>query len=171
MGASRSLYTIVLYLTGKRDGDARDPPFAGGETNLLENSYSEKLLYTDDDGNFQENTKRVFASVVPERGAALIFYQKGLLHEGADIRSISTNPTAQSHLCKKIIMRSDIFFQCTGGQASNARTDALETSSISSADRMYAEQLIAESEEYEEAGDFETAAEIYEKAMAILNPP
>merc|ERR1711941_64375 len=108
--SSRSLYTIVIYLTGRRDESDAAPPFSGEETNLLENSSNEKLLYTDDEGNFQDDQKRIFASVIPERGAALVFYQKGLLHEGADL-GLADLPSAQPYLNKKIILRSDVFFQ------------------------------------------------------------
>merc|ERR1711971_706847 len=101
---------IVIYLTGRRDESDESLPFLGGETNLLENSYNEKLLYTDDEGNFQDGSKPVFASVVPERGTALVFYQKGLLHEGADI-AMADLPSTQPYLNKKIILRSDVFFK------------------------------------------------------------
>jgi hypothetical protein len=172
--SSRSLYTIVTYLTGRRDENDEAPPFAGGETNLLENSYSEKLLYTDDDGNFRENAKRVFATVVPERGAALVFYQKGLLHEGVDLAldDLTDLPSTQSHLNKKIILRSDVFFQRT--HTSDCRNSTMgqqdQKFMPSEADRAEADRLMEESEEYEIAGDYETAAELYQKALAILSP-
>lgn len=172
--SSRSLYTIVTYLTGRRDENDKAPPFAGGETNLLENSYSEKLLYTDNDGNFRENSKRVFASVVPERGAALVFYQKGLLHEGVDLAldDLTDIPSTQSHLNRKIILRSDVFFKRTHtSDCSNSTIDQQDQKSVpSEADRAEADRLMEESEEYEIAGDYKTAAELYQKALAILNP-
>merc|ERR1711963_689564 len=120
-------------------GDQSDEgrPFLGGETNLLENSYNEKLLYTDDDGNFADGQKRVFASIVPERGAALVFYQKGLLHEGADI-AMAARPPNQPHLNKKIILRSDVFFQRTqaGDRPTAAAKDEPDQNcTISEADR------------------------------------
>lgn len=169
--SSRSLYTIIVYLTGRRNQHDNDLPFAGGETNLLENSYNDKLLYTDDEGNFLENRKRVFASVFPERGAALVFYQKGLLHEGADVTQAIAAPLTQSDLNKKIILRSDVFFRRVDREGDNTGSNAKESCPhVSESDRIYAEKLIEESEEYEEGGDFETAAELYQKAMAILHP-
>jgi len=79
---------------------------------------------------------------------------------------------AKEYLSKKIILRSDVFF--TNEQASAATRDGRvagdcqESGHISGADRAHAESLIEQSEEYEESGDFETAAKLYEQAMEIL---
>jgi len=172
--SSRSLYTVLVYLTGKHNESDPSPPFAGGETNLLENSYREKLLYCDDDGNFEQSMKRVFATVLPQRGTALIFYQRGLLHEGADVSERQGQAVlAKEYLTKKIILRSDVFFTKEEEACASPRgfvPEGCHTSGhhVSDADCARAEALIEESEEFEESGDFETAASLYEQAMGIL---
>lgn len=171
--SSRSLYTILVYLTGKQDESDINPPFAGGATNFLENSYSEKLLYSDDDGNIEQSVKRIFATVLPVRGTALIFYQRGLLHEGADVSENQARAMlANEYLSKKIILRSDVFFSNKEARASTGGVLAEDcqpsSHRVNDADRTRAEALIEQSEEYEESGDFETAANLYEQAMEIL---
>merc|ERR1712007_387698 len=83
-------------------------------------------------GDFIPGTKRVFATVKPKKGSCLIFYQRGLLHEGADISlpstgsnegsdqqdaildvSRSASTSAARHQASKIILRSDLFFHNT----------------------------------------------------------
>jgi len=75
---ARSIYTVIFYLTDE---------FQGGETNFLENNpNTDRFLYTDDaTGDFIPGTKRVFASVKPKKGSCLLFYQRGILHQAADI--------------------------------------------------------------------------------------
>jgi len=160
----RSFYTIVVYLTGRNDEEDTQA-FTGGETNLLANSSAEKLMYTNEAGEFEAGRKRIFASVVPERGAALVFYQKGLLHEGADIARAVPTRSGQ-----KVILRSDVFFRRTGDGEGRRGPEQPTTGVFSDGDRAAAERWLAESEDYEVMGDYETAAELYEKAMAVLGP-
>jgi len=160
----RSFYTIVVYLTGRNDEEDTQA-FTGGETNLLANSSAEQLMYTNEAGEFEAGRKRIFASVVPERGAALVFYQKGLLHEGADIARAVPTRSGQ-----KVILRSDVFFRRTGDGEGRRGPEQPTTGVFSDGDRAAAERWLAESEDYEVMGDYETAAELYEKAMAVLGP-
>merc|ERR1712083_264744 len=99
-------------------------------------------------------SKRIFASVRPNRGTCLVFWQKGLVHEGADITHLSNRCVGDS----KIILRSDVFFN---------RKPEPDQAGACAADSEAA-KLFEEAEEYEEAGDFEMAAKLFEKATQLV---
>jgi len=163
--SSRSLYTMVVYLTGRRHLDDEASFFAGGETNLLENSCDDKPLYTDDSGNFLEGRKGPFASVITQRVAGLVLYQKCLMHEGADVLQLDA-PDTNPYPSKKNILHSDVFF------LKQDQHEHISDSGIDSHDKRCragietgaeAERLLEVSGEFEEAGNYETAAALHQR--------
>merc|ERR1712051_938897 len=78
----------MFYLNGQLDGGATRFLKQSGETAQLSNAALERAK------------EDVLASVPPEAGLCLLFYQNGLLHEGEDLYSGS-----------KYILRTDVMFR------------------------------------------------------------
>jgi len=126
----RSLYTCMLYL---------DDVKQGGATRFLP---IDTLLSNE---NYLKPAQEVLASVAPEPGLCLVFFQRGLLHEGEDLLGGS-----------KHILRTDVM--CCRDLASKPAR---------SAEQLGALRLAMQAEAAEVAGDCALAARLYRQAFKM----
>lgn len=130
----RSLFTCMFYLNGDLDGGAtRFLNIAGVGATLGERSY------------VAAEEGEVMATLQPEVGSCLLFFQPGLLHEGADLRSGS-----------KYILRTDVMFRrdpSTRPQLSETEVQALSL----------ARRAVAA----EESGELDLAIQLYRRAFKL----
>lgn len=87
----------------------------------------------------------VLASVVPEPGLCMLFFQPGLLHEGEDL-----------HSGLKFILRTDVMF---------SRDPA--TKPVLSPDQSRALELLAQAERAEEGREHDLACSLYRRAYKL----
>jgi len=130
----QSLFTCMFYLNGDLDGGATRFLKPGDGTlgsAPLEAARQEELL----------------ASVPPETGLCLLFYQKGLLHEGEDL-----------HAGSKYILRTDVMFR--RDPSTKPERSASEVEALDCAQRATAA---------EERGECDLACQLYRRAFK-LNP-
>lgn len=128
----RSLFTCMFYLDGS---------FNGGATRFLridgDLTYENYLRLGADD--------QVLASLQPEAGLCLLFFQPGLLHEGEDVNDGS-----------KHILRTDVMFRRDPG------TGPSRTPQEQEAWEMAQEAQIAEA-----AGECDRACQLYRRAFKL----
>lgn len=130
----QSLFTCMFYLNGDLDG---------GATRFL---HFDRLL----DGEALELASQgdVLASVPPEAGLCMLFFQKGLLHEGEDLLSGA-----------KYILRTDLMFR--RDPKSKPKRTAQEEEAMG---------LLRRAQEAEEKGGKESldlAAQLYRRAFKL----
>lgn len=127
----RSLYTCQFYLDGG---------FPDGRTRFVDLGYDlpthlHKTCVSDED---------VVGEVVPEPGLCLLFFQRGLLHEGEDV-------SATKH-----ILRSDLMFRRVEGSQPQV-----------SDEQRRAAKMLVEAQTAEEAGELQKALDLYMKAYKL----
>jgi hypothetical protein len=130
----QSLFTCMFYLNGDLDG---------GATRFLHFDCP-----LDGDALERAKDKDVLASVPPEAGLCILFYQKGLLHEGEDL-----------HSGVKYILRTDMMFR-------RDPTTKIERT----AQEAEAWELLKQAKAAEERGgkdNFELAIQLYRRAFKL----
>ena len=126
-----SIFTCMFYLNTE---------FDGGATRFLKDTL---MLHQTLDKPVIEDA--VLASVNPEVGSCLLFYQPGLLHEGEQLRG--------GH---KHILRSDVMFKRVEGSGREKTPQEVE-----------AQQILFQAQHAEGQGDFATAQQLYKKAWRL----
>jgi hypothetical protein len=130
----QSLFTCMFYLNGDFNGGATRFLRLDGESNTdFESQF--KLA----DGN------DVLASVAPETGLCMLFFQPGLLHEGEDLRS-----------GLKYILRTDMMFR---------RDPATKTQHTPQEEEAMA--LLHQAQAAEERGECNLACSLYRRAFKM----
>lgn len=127
----QSMFTCMFYLKGA---------FEGGATRFLSSTscdISSQFKLADD--------SEVLASVMPEPGMCMLFFQPGLLHEGEDL---------QSGL--KYLLRTDVMYR------RDAATKLQQTPQQSRA-----MQLVHEAQTAEERGECNHACSLYRRAFKL----
>jgi len=127
-----SLFTCMFYLDGGFDGGATRFLRLGGV--LTDENYLK--LAADD---------QVVASLEPEAGLCLLFFQPGLLHEGEDVREGS-----------KHILRTDVMFRRDPGTGPSRTPQEQE-----------AWRLVQEAQAAEAAADCDRACHLYRRAFKL----
>lgn len=127
----RSLFTCMFYLNGD---------FEGGATNFLD---PEETLTSAELERAKDS--EVVASVPPETGLCLLFFQRGLLHEGADL-----------HSGLKYILRTEVMFR-RDPSSKPIRTER----------QLEAFKLSKQAQAAEERGDCDLACQLYRRAFKM----
>merc|ERR1740121_2900851 len=122
----------MFYLDGQHDGGATRFLQVDQEMSL-ENQY--KLA----------NDNEVLASVTPEPGLCILFFQPGLMHEGEDL-----------HSGVKHILRTDMMF----------RRDP-DSKPLSSPRTAEARRLARQAQDAEERGECDLAVSLYRRAFKL----
>jgi len=128
----RSLFTCMLYLDGGFDGGATR--FLRLDGSLTDENY---LRLAADD--------QVLASLQPEAGLCLLFFQPGLLHEGEDVKEGS-----------KHILRTDVMFRRDPGTGPSRTPQEQE-----------AWDTVQEAQAAEAAGECDKACRLYRRAFKM----
>lgn len=127
----QSLFTCMFYLDGG---------FDGGSTRFLKNG-----CLTAENHLKPAADEQVLATVVPEPGLCILFFQPGLLHEGEDLRS------GVKHILRTDVMcRRDV---STKPQRTPEQTEALA--------------LAMQAQAAEAAKDFNLACQLYSRAFKM----
>lgn len=127
-----SLFTCMFYLDGDFEGGATR--FLKINATLTEKTYLQ--LAADD---------QVLASIAPEPGLCLLFFQPGLLHEGEDLLKGS-----------KHILRTDVMFRRDAGSGPQRTPQEQE-----------AWDLACEATAEEAAGHCDRACQLYRRAFKL----
>jgi len=127
-----SLFTCMFYLNGDMEG---------GSTRFL---HLEQEASRDKEFKLAESSD-VLASVAPEPGLCVLFFQPGLLHEGEDLRAGA-----------KYILRTDVMCRRAPG-----------TKPVRSARQLEALELVRQAELAEERTECERAAHLYRRAFRL----
>jgi hypothetical protein len=129
----QSWFTTMFYLNGD---------FEGGATNFLDingpSACHENQLKA-------AQHEEIMASVAPEPGLCLLFFQPGLLHEGEDL-----------HRGLKYILRTDMMFQRD-----------LATKSVRNANQVEALALVEQAQAAEERSEVDLACRLYRRAFKL----
>jgi hypothetical protein len=129
----QSWFTTMFYLNGN---------FEGGATNFLaidgpSSAYEDQLNAAQKD--------EIMASVAPETGLCLLFFQPGLLHEGEDL-----------HKGLKYILRTDMMFQRD-----------LSTKRVRNANQIEALAIAKQAQAAEERKEVDLACSLYRRAFKL----
>mmetsp|Transcript_26013 Transcript_26013/g.72680 ORF Transcript_26013/g.72680 Transcript_26013/m.72680 type:complete len:417 (+) Transcript_26013:48-1298(+) len=127
-----SLFTCMFYLNGD---------FGGGATRFLDSNGA----ISQESSLKQAEDARVLASVAPEPGLCILFFQPGLLHEGEDL-----------HDGVKYILRSDMMFRRDPGTKPRKTPQQAE-----------AMELLRQAQAAEEGADCDRAANLYRRAFKL----
>jgi len=127
-----SLFTCMFYLDGG---------FASGATRFL----NPGGILTDENYLKLATEDQVMASLEPEAGLCLLFFQPGLLHEGEDVREGS-----------KHILRTDVMFRRDPGTGPSRTPQEQE-----------AWRLVQEAQAAEAAADCDRACQLYRRAFKL----
>lgn len=130
----QSLFTCMFYLNGD---------FDGGSTRFLHLDRAGE--YGAADQFKAAGDEDVMASVAPEPGLCMFFFQPGLLHEGEDLRS-----------GLKFILRTDVMF--TRDPASKP---------VLSPNQILALDLLGQAERAEEGREYDLACKLYRRAYKL----
>lgn len=128
----QSLFTCMFYLDGQHDGGATR--FLRIDGCLTEDTYLQPAA-----------GDQLLASVPPEAGSCILFFQPGLLHEGEDLRA-----------GEKHILRTDVMF----------RRDA-DTRPRFTPEQAEARSLLRQAEEAEAACECDRAVSLYRRAFRL----
>jgi len=130
----KSLFTCMFYLNGG---------LIGGATRFLRLDVDRSM---DQQCNLAEDDQ-VLASLAPEAGSCLLFFQPGLLHEGQDLREGSD---------AKYILRTDVM--CRRDPAFAPKLSVTQKEAL---------ELLEEATLAEEARAFDRAAALYSRAFRL----
>jgi hypothetical protein len=130
----QSWFTTMFYLNGDFEGGATRFLHIDGPSSTCHDT---QLNAAKDD--------EVLASVAPEPGLCLLFFQPGLLHEGEDL-----------HKGMKYILRTDMMFQRD-----------VSTKRVLDAKQVEALALAKQAQEAEERGQVDLACSLYRRAFKL----
>merc|ERR550537_1803057 len=127
-----SLFTCMFYLDGAMEGGSTR--FLRINTELNDQNYLKPAQESD-----------VLASIRPEAGLCLLFFQPGLLHEGEELRA-----------GVKHILRTEVMFRRQVGTAPERSPQEEE-----------AWRLVQRAQALEAAGDCDEACQLYRRAFKM----